>query len=46
MESEVCISRSLRIIRPRGKTEEGTEKAGTTVRKEVMREGERTLMVS
>lgn len=46
MENEVCSSRSLRIIRPRVITEEGTEKAGTTVRKEVMREGERMLVVS
>lgn len=46
MESEVCGSRSLRIIRPRVITEEGTEKAGTTARKEVMREGEWMLVVS
>lgn len=46
MKSEVCGSRSLRIIRPRVITEEGTEEAGTTVREEVMREGKRTLVVS
>lgn len=46
METEVCSSRSLRIIRPRVITEEGTEKAGTTVRKEVTEVREQTLVVS